>query len=82
MKEINLEKILGENIILNLYGTITKIAMIKAMREACNQAIELCAEEAETQYEEVEQCENSYVWLRDYPEVSKDSILKVKEVIK
>ena len=54
MKTINLEEILNNNISQSLksegyhFGDVNKSWIIKAMKEACRQTLELAAENAET----------------------------------
>ena len=55
-----------------------EIGKAEGRKEGISEACDACVEKAYTTYDEVEQGENNYVWLRDYPEVDKESILKVK----
>ena len=73
MKEINLEQILLIEIRKStaLNEKRIDVPIINAMREACNQAIELCAEEARLKFDDAGRMR-----------VCESSILKCKEAIK
>lgn len=76
-KEVNLENILiGKFHEAALKGVRVDASgtyyIINAMREACNQAIDLCAENAELYYTDLEQTEE---------DISVHSILRTKDQI-
>lgn len=74
-KTINLEKILDLHLSLSSQTIPQKQFYVSAMRDACKQVLELAAENAFIDYEDVAQNENQYLWLREYPEINKQSIL-------
>ena len=72
MKTVNLEEILIEKCAKRRWhlSNDLKTDLIAAMREACNQIVDLCAENAE-----------AYESVGDYPCVSRGSILNTKSQI-
>lgn len=73
MKEINLEEILDQYLDINVFGnrfpeTLSEILV--AMKEACDQTVDLCIENVEVN------TISARVW------VEKESILKTKDQIK
>ena len=76
MKQIDLKQILEVyKTTVNGNTVVTVDSALKAMQEACNQTIDLCAENAETDFDLL-----SYEEVRYY--VDKQSILDTKEQIK
>lgn len=84
METPNFEEILKRNTskrqqrILNDPCSSMKGNILSAMKEAWNLAIEKAAEEAKTDGKEVYQDEYNYVAYKDWVEVDKQSILKLK----
>jgi len=74
MKEINLEEILEKKLAGSdeHFLNYSKKEILEAMKEACDQTIELCAENAK--------CESDGDYL--IPEIDKYSIIETKDQIK
>lgn len=82
MKKINLEEILELHLSLSSQTRPGKAFYIAAMRQACNQAIDLCAENAEIDCQmrdDVDELSMIDEWTISV--VDKDSILKTKDQI-
>jgi hypothetical protein len=81
MKKIDLEEILDKYINVEVFGNIfpdTIEVIFKAMKEACNQTIELCAKNAEIKKIDLStEYDDYYEFI-----VNTESILKTKTQIK
>jgi len=81
MKQVNLEEILHKFTLFDCVDSCAKLNIILAMQEACNQTVDLCAENAEVvciQVEYIGERAGGYYTTYD---VDKESILNTKKQI-
>jgi hypothetical protein len=75
-KKINLEKLFDKHFINDCDEVNdARVEIILFAKEFGKQLLELAAENASVDYDEIEQCEYSWVALHDYPEVNRQSII-------